>query len=70
MSKTEVTILGCGSSVGVPRIDGYWGRANKNNPKNLEIINDFIQQNINQYLKEFNPNHYIEVKLESLALKS
>ena len=34
MSKTEVTILGCGSSLGVPRIDGYWGRANKKNPKN------------------------------------
>jgi len=33
-NKTEVTILGCGSSLGVPRIDGYWGRANKNNPKN------------------------------------
>ena len=34
MSKTEVIILGCGSSSGVPRIDGYWGKANKNNPKN------------------------------------
>jgi hypothetical protein len=45
-------------------------KLHKNNPKNLEIINDFIQQNINQYLKEFNPNQYIEVKLENLALKS
>lgn len=35
MSKTEVTILGCGSSLGVPRIDGYWGKADKKNPKNL-----------------------------------
>ena len=26
--KTMVTILGCGSSMGVPRIDGYWGRCN------------------------------------------
>jgi phosphoribosyl 1,2-cyclic phosphate phosphodiesterase len=34
MSKTEVTILGCGSSLGVPRIDGYWGKVNKKNPKN------------------------------------
>ena len=44
-------------------------KLHKNNPKNLEIINNFIQQNINQYLKEFNPNQYLEVKLESLALK-
>ena len=34
MSKTEVTILGCGSSLGVPRIDGYWGKVNKKNFKN------------------------------------
>jgi hypothetical protein len=44
-------------------------KLHKNNPKNLEIINEFIQQNINQYLKEFNPNQYIEVYLKSLALK-
>jgi hypothetical protein len=44
-------------------------KLHKNNPKNLEIINNFIQQNINQYLKEFNPNQYLEIKLESLALK-
>ena len=34
MSKTQVTILGCGSSLGVPRIDNYWGNADKNNYKN------------------------------------
>jgi len=34
MSKTHITILGCGSSSGVPRIDNYWGKANKKNPKN------------------------------------
>lgn len=45
-------------------------KLHKDNPKNLEIINEFIQQNINQYLKEFNPKQYIEVKLESLALKN
>lgn len=44
-------------------------KLHKDNPKNLEIINEFIQQNINQYLKEFNPNNYLEVKLGSLALK-
>ena len=32
--KTKLIILGCGSSVGVPRIDGYWGKCNKKNKKN------------------------------------
>tara|TARA_Y100000590_G_C15621952_1_gene977949 strand:- start:332 stop:1102 length:771 start_codon:yes stop_codon:yes gene_type:complete len=32
--KLKLTILGCGSSVGVPRIDGYWGKCNKKNKKN------------------------------------
>ena len=34
MKKTEITLLGCGSSLGVPRIDGYWGKVNKKNKKN------------------------------------
>ena len=33
--KTKLVILGCGSSIGVPRIDGYWGSCNKKNKKNL-----------------------------------
>ncbi len=27
--KAKLIILGCGSSVGVPRIDGYWGKCKK-----------------------------------------
>lgn len=34
MKKDKIIILGSGSSVGVPRIDGYWGKANKRNLKN------------------------------------
>ena len=34
MKKTEIILLGCGSSLGVPRIDGYWGKAKKENKKN------------------------------------
>ena len=30
----EFTILGCGSSGGVPRADGDWGDCNPANPKN------------------------------------
>ena len=33
--KSKVIILGCGSSVGVPRIDGYWGNCNKKNKRNM-----------------------------------
>ena len=33
--KTKLLILGCGSSVGVPRIDGVWGNCKKNNKKNI-----------------------------------
>ncbi len=32
--KSKLIILGCGSSVGVPRIDGFWGNCDKNNKKN------------------------------------
>ena len=37
MEKTELILLGCGSSLGVPRIDGHWGRANKKNKKNRRM---------------------------------
>lgn len=30
----KVTVLGCGTSGGVPRIDGFWGAADPGNPKN------------------------------------
>jgi phosphoribosyl 1,2-cyclic phosphate phosphodiesterase len=30
----RLTILGCGSSTGVPRVGGDWGQCNPNNPKN------------------------------------
>ncbi len=30
----KLTILGCGTSGGVPRVDGFWGAADPTNPKN------------------------------------
>ncbi len=33
--KTKLIILGCGSSVGTPRIDGFWGNCNKKDKKNI-----------------------------------
>ena len=32
--NTNLIILGCGSSVGVPRIDGFWGKSIPRNKKN------------------------------------
>lgn len=34
MAELKLTILGCGSSGGVPRIGGYWGDCDPTNPKN------------------------------------
>ena len=34
--KSKLIILGCGSSVGVPRIDGYWGKCKKKIRKIIE----------------------------------
>lgn len=34
MAQMRVTILGCGSSGGVPRLGGHWGDCDPNNPKN------------------------------------
>ena len=34
-SVIKTTILGCGSSGGVPRIDGDWGDCDPNNVKNI-----------------------------------
>ena len=33
--RTKLIILGSGSSTGIPRIDGKWGKCNKKNKKNL-----------------------------------
>ena len=35
MTTLEFTLLGCGSSGGVPRADGDWGDCDPTNPKNL-----------------------------------
>ena len=32
--KSKLIILGCGSSLGVPRVDGFWGNCDKYNKKN------------------------------------
>lgn len=34
MSRLRITILGCGSSGGVPRLGGHWGDCDPDNPRN------------------------------------
>ncbi len=34
MAEMRFTILGCGSSGGVPRLGGHWGDCDPDNPKN------------------------------------
>ena len=38
MSTLRVTILGCGSSGGVPRATGDWGACDRNQPKNRRVV--------------------------------
>ena len=33
--RSKLIILGCGSSIGVPRVDGFWGKCDKKNIKNV-----------------------------------
>ncbi|KIC42116.1 PhnP [Ruegeria sp. ANG-R] len=35
MNELRLTILGCGSSGGVPRLGGHWGDCDPDNPKNI-----------------------------------
>ncbi len=35
MGELVITILGCGSSGGVPRLGGIWGNCDPKNPKNF-----------------------------------
>lgn len=46
INNIDFTILGCGSSGGVPRSDGSWGDCNPNNPKNYRTRSSlFVQIN-------------------------
>ena len=46
-SKIIVTVLGCGSSGGVPRIDGDWGNCDPNEPKNSRSRCSLLVQKFN-----------------------
>jgi phosphoribosyl 1,2-cyclic phosphate phosphodiesterase len=43
----EITILGCGSSGGVPRADGTWGACDPNDPRNLRTRCSMLARRLN-----------------------
>ena len=55
--NSKLIILGCGSSVGVPRADGYWGKCKKNNKKNLRTrCSAIIKKGKNTILIDTSPD--------------
>ena len=55
--KTTFTILGCGSSLGVPRADGYWGKCSKKNIKNFRTrCSALISRGKNNILIDTSPD--------------
>ena len=57
MKKTKIIFLGCGSSTGVPRIDGFWGNCNKQNRKNIRTrCSLFIAKGKNKIVVDASPD--------------
>jgi len=55
--KSKIVILGCGSSVGVPRVDGYWGNCDKKNKKNRRLrCSALITKGSNSILIDTSPD--------------
>lgn len=45
-AKLRLTVLGCGSSPGTPRVNGDWGACDPNNPKNRRMRASLLVQRI------------------------
>ena len=69
--NTKLIILGCGNSMGVPRIDGLWGKCDKLNKKNIRTrCSAIILKGSNSVLIDTSPdikNQFINNKLKSLS---
>tara|TARA_Y100000590_G_C15580168_1_gene962005 strand:+ start:212 stop:982 length:771 start_codon:yes stop_codon:yes gene_type:complete len=64
--KSQLIILGCGSSVGVPRIDGFWGNCKIKNKKNKRTrCSALIKKGSNTILIDTSP----DVKYQLLSNK-
>ena len=61
MGELRFTILGCGSSGGVPRLGGHWGNCDPNNVKNFRkrcslLIQRFENNNVTNVLVDTTPD--------------
>ena len=69
--KTKLIILGCGNSMGTPRIDGFWGNCNKKNKKNIRTrCSAIIMRGSNFILIDTSPdirNQLIENKIKNIS---
>jgi len=69
--KSRLIILGSGSSVGVPRIDGFWGSCNKNNKKNKRTrCSAIIVKGKNKVLIDTSPdlrNQFLSNKINNIS---
>jgi len=54
--KSKLIILGCGSSIGVPRIDGYWGECKKTKKNIRTRCSALIQKGKNNILIDTSPD--------------
>ena len=54
--KTKLIVLGCGSSIGVPRIDGYWGNCKKSKKNYRTRCSIFIKRGNNNILIDTSPD--------------
>ncbi len=57
----KFTILGCGTSTGVPRVDGEWGQCDPSNPKNRRrrcslLVERFAQGGVTTVLIDTSPD--------------
>ena len=67
--KSFLTILGCGSSIGTPRIDGYWGNCKKIKENYRTRCSAFIQKGNNNILIDTSPDlkqQFLNNKIKSL----
>jgi len=70
MIKTKLIFLGCGSSIGVPRIDGYWGNCKKIKKNFRTRSSIIIQKGKNNILIDTSPDlrtQFLKNKIKNVS---